>query len=235
MRALTSSDFLDLWERGASLHPLDQGLLILGAGLPEVSYDGLADWPLGRRNAALARLRCACFGPRLEAWMACPECGEKLELNLDGRSLAQAPAGAQFSEPIVARGRRFRLPSSRDLARVARETDPRSAAFGLLESCRLEPGESTSWSEDDLDEVGQGMAQADPMAEILLTLQCPECGAECNTTLDIAAFLWEEIEARAKRLLRDIHTLAFAYGWAEKEILSLSEHRRAFYLEMVQQ
>jgi hypothetical protein len=235
MRALTSSDFLDLWERGIGLHPLDRGLLILGAGLPEASYDGLADWPLGRRNAALAQLRCACFGPRLEAWMACPECAEKLELNLDGRSLAQTTPGAQVSEPIVARGQRFRLPSSRDLARVARETDPRSAALRLLESCRLEPGESICWSEDDLDKIGQRMAQADPMAEILFTLRCPECHAECNTTLDIVTFLWEEIEARAKRLLRDVHSLACAYGWTEKEILSLSEHRRAFYLEMVRQ
>jgi hypothetical protein len=167
--------------------------------------------------------------------MACPECGEKLELNLDGRSLAQAPTGAQLSEPIVARGHRFRLPTSRDLARVARETDSRSAAVGLLESCQLQLGESTSWSEDDLDEVGKRMAQADPMAEILFTIHCPECGDECNTTLDIATFLWEEIAARAKRLLRDVHTLAFAYGWTEKEILALSEPRRAFYLEMVQQ
>jgi hypothetical protein len=235
MRALTSSDFLDLWERGVGLHPLDQGLLILGAGLPEASYDGLADWPLGRRNAALAQLRCACFGPRLEAWMACPECGEKLELNLDGRSLAQAAPEAQLSEPIVARGQRFRLPSSRDLARVAQEADPGSAALRLLESCRLDPGDPTCLSGDDLDEIGQRMAQADPMAEILFAIHCPECGDECNTTLDIATFLWEEIAARAKRLLRDVHTLAFAYGWTEKEILALSEPRRAFYLEMVQQ
>jgi len=73
------------------------------------------------------------------------------------------------------------------------------------------------------------------MAEILVTLSCPVCGSECNQSLDIAAFLWEEIEARAKRLLMEVHALASAYGWTEKEILSLSECRRASYLEMVHQ
>jgi hypothetical protein len=237
MRTLTSSDFLDLWERGFSLHPLDQGLLVLGAGHPETSYESLADWPLGRRNEALAELRCACFGPRLNGWMSCTQCGEKLELELDGRSLAKGAlnAGMSLSEPIVAGGHSFRLPTSRDLARAARETDPFSAAVRLMESCRLEAGESPCWSEHDLEEVGQRMALADPMAEILLTHCCPVCGNECNATLDIATFLWEEIEARAKRLLLEVHALASAYGWTEEEILSLSEHRRALYLKMVRE
>ena len=33
----------------------------------------------------------------------------------------------------------------------------------------------------------------------------------------------------------EVHTLASVYGWTEREILSLSEPRRAFYLEMVRQ
>ncbi|HUD55174.1 MAG TPA: hypothetical protein VMR02_08095 [Terracidiphilus sp.] len=42
-----------------------------------------------------------------------------------------------------------------------------------------------------------------------------------------------QIEARARRLLYEVHTLAAAYGWSEREILSLSAPRRALYLEMV--
>jgi hypothetical protein len=52
--------------------------------------------------------------------------------------------------------------------------------------------------------------------------------------LDLPAFLWTEIEAQVRRLLLDIHTLAVAYGWSEREILSLSDARRRLYLEMVQ-
>jgi hypothetical protein len=50
----------------------------------------------------------------------------------------------------------------------------------------------------------------------------------------MAAFLWAEIEARARRLLREVHILATAYGWTEAEVLSLGENRRARYVERVQ-
>jgi hypothetical protein len=33
----------------------------------------------------------------------------------------------------------------------------------------------------------------------------------------------------------EIHAIASAYGWSEKEILALSDPRRAFYLEMVRE
>jgi hypothetical protein len=78
------------------------------------------------------------------------------------------------------------------------------------------------------------MALADPMAETRLTLHCPKCENIWDETLDVVAFLWEEIEARARRLLLEIHTLALAYGWTEAEILSLTEDRRGRYVEMVQ-
>jgi hypothetical protein len=42
------------------------------------------------------------------------------------------------------------------------------------------------------------------------------------------------VEAAAKRLLGEIHNLASAYGWSEDAILSLSNSRRALYLQMVQ-
>jgi hypothetical protein len=75
------------------------------------------------------------------------------------------------------------------------------------------------------------MARADPMAETRLKLNCPACGGQWDETLDLTAFFWAEVEARAKRLLLEVHTLASSYGWSEREILSLSEPRRAFYIE----
>jgi hypothetical protein len=237
MRALDNADFLNLWERGARLHPLDRGLLALHAAFPETPGDHLADWPLGQRNGALIDLRCACFGPTLQGWLSCVRCEEKLEFSMNGPDLAKAGAqGERYtSEPIVVRGHSFRLPTSRDLAKVARESDPRSAALRLMDCCRMEAGDSSDLSETDLVEVEQRMAKADPLAEIRLTLHCPACNHEWEETLDIANFLWTEIEGRAKRLLLEIHALATAYGWTEKEILSLSDHRRALYLEVVRQ
>jgi hypothetical protein len=47
------------------------------------------------------------------------------------------------------------------------------------------------------------------------------------------SFFWNEIEAWACRVLHDVHTLAGAYGWSEREVLRLSPTRRQMYLEMV--
>jgi hypothetical protein len=234
MLALSDSEILRLWETGARRHPLDRALLILGAAEADTPYERLADWPLGRRNEAVAQLRASCFGDAVRAWLSCPVCAEKLEFELDGRLLAGAADrhGAR-DVPIVVNGRSFRLPTSRDLAAAARESDPLQASMRLAESCCLEAQAPATWSEAELEELGQALALADPHAEIRLPLQCPGCGHAWEETLDIASFTWEEIEARARRLLFDVHTLASAYGWTEAEILSLGSGRRALYLEMV--
>lgn len=218
------------------MHPLDKGLLMLGAALPNASYESLADWSFGRRNGALAQLGLSCFGPKPGAWTRCMHCGEQLEVDLDFRKLAEGAAdtGRAEGESIVVRGRSFRLPTSRDLALAAQEADSRSAAVRLVERCAMVAGNGPNWSDEELDEVGASMALADPMGEITFYFGCPDCGTEGNAALDIATFIWEQIEARAKRLIFEVHRLASAYGWTETEILALSDHRRALYLEMVQ-
>jgi hypothetical protein len=231
MQVLSSSSLLDLWDRGCQLHSLDQGLLALSVAFPETPYQMVADWPLGRRNRALAELRWSWFGPMLEGWALCPKCAEKLEFQMDTRSLTAIEVPA--NEPIVVNGRSFRLPTSRDVARAASETDPQCAAVRLLEACRIEEGEGIL-SEDDLELVGERMAAADPLAETRLSLLCPNCGNEWEDSVNIAQFLWADIDARARRLLREVHILGCTYGWSEKEILSLSDRRRAVYLGMTQ-
>jgi hypothetical protein len=231
MRALSDCDLLALWECGHRRHPLDRALLTLGAAFPDANHERLADWPLGRRNRALAELRCRCFGNRLHGWIACSGCGEKLEFEIDGRALAGEP---DPDGPIVVNAQSFRLPTSRDLAAAATESDPVKAAIRLVESCRLSGEDPPAWSSDELDEIGHRMAEADPLAETLLTLHCPSCGQAREDTFDIASFLWEEIDGRARRILLEVHALASAYGWGEAEILSLSQSRRAIYLAMVQ-
>jgi len=52
-------------------------------------------------------------------------------------------------------------------------------------------------------------------------------------TFDILTYLWSEIEDWAQRLLLEVHTLALAYGWSERDILAMSPRRRRLYLEMV--
>ena len=246
MHTLSNADFLSLWERGRSLHPLDRGLLAIHAAFPETGAESVADWPLGRRNRALVELRCSCFGSALQAWTSCPQCGEKVELNTDAAAMIRSatqrrePGKDEVAFEVVAvHGETFRLPTSRDLARIVQETggepDSSAAAVSLLKACRVEGKESAeNWSEEQMEEIGERMSEADPLAEIMLGFHCPACSTECNEALDLPAFLWAEIDAQVRRLLLDIHTLAVAYGWSERDILSLSDSRRRLYLEMVQ-
>jgi len=236
MRRLGNTELLDVWERGIRLHPLDRALLLLAMALPETPSAELADWPLGRRNRALAKIRCDCFGPNLKGWLACPHCGEKLEFQMNAQSLIQNDPEKRDDSgvPLNINGLTFRLPTSRDLALAAKESDPAKGAARIAESCRKGPPATRDWSTDELSAIGESMALADPLAETRLAFRCPGCEEEWEETLDISSFCWTEIEARARRILMAIHTLASAYGWSESEILSLSETRRAWYLEMAQ-
>jgi hypothetical protein len=235
MKSLSNRDFLHLWDQGSSMHPLDRALLALDRALPDAQRGTLADWPLGRRNRALVELRCACFGSRLQAWTACTRCAEEMEFELDGEALAQSANDADYGGAVVVNGQTFRVPTSRDVALAARESDPELAARRLAENCRIAGGDPAVCPVTDLEEVGRQMSLADPMAEIMIALACPACGSDNSSHLDIAGFLWTEIEARAKRLLLEIHALASAYGWTEETVLSLSDQRRAAYLQLVRE
>jgi hypothetical protein len=231
MALLSSSDFLCLWEGGRCLHPLDQGLLALQASEPGETWEELAALPLGQRNRRLIELRAACFGTAMNGAVNCPACAEKLEFALDANSLASAAGGAAA---VSFGGRQFRLPTSRDLAAAVHEPDLETAALCLLELCRVESGaEPLELSPAEVEQAGELLAEADPLAETRLAVACSACGHSWHETLDPAAFLWAEIEARARRALRDVHVLASAYHWSEAEILSMSDQRRVAYLEML--
>jgi len=77
------------------------------------------------------------------------------------------------------------------------------------------------------------MSEADPQADVQLSLTCPDCGHQWIACFDIAAFLWGELQAYARRLLLDVHELATAYAWPEASILAMSPARRQAYLDLV--
>jgi hypothetical protein len=248
MQTLTRAGLLNLWETGCPMHPLDRALLAVEATAAK-SAAAVADWPLGRRNRALAQLHATLFDRRLRGWTACPACRERLEFDVDAMALADR-SETEGEQYITYHERRYRLPASRDLAALAAEfssgsgSEPDLAARRLVERCHLttEPratqreasGTEPTLSETDIDEIGERMAAADPLAEILLHFDCPACSTPFEESLDLISFIWVEIERQALRLLRDVHTLAAAYGWSEPEILALTPARRAAYIEMAQ-
>ena len=139
MKPLADSDLFLLWEGGMRRHPLDRALLALGAAMPETPYERLADWPLGRRNRALAELLSRSFGNYLQGWIACASCGERLEFELDSRVIVDAGREADESAhgdagaTIIVNQQAFRLPTSRDLA-LAVQWYQKAAQYGSLDA-----------------------------------------------------------------------------------------------------
>jgi len=133
----------------------------------------------------------------------------------------------------------FRLPDSLDLAAIASCSDVDTARRLLVSRCVLKAiqrGEEVAVEalpETVIAALAEQMAGCDPQAEVQIDFTCPSCGHHWLLMFDIVSFLWTEICVQAKRLMREVHTLAWAYGWREADILSLSAARRQMYMEMV--
>lgn len=241
MRPLSAYDLLRVWEVGEDQHPLDRALILLAAACPELTWDELAALSVGQRDARLLTLRERTSGPRLNGFVECPRCAERLEFDVAVADLRveSSDAGGEaqelFTEGLALR---FRLPNSRDLAAVLDSQDPAEARDLLVQRCVLQAsrdGAPVAGSElpaDVISRLALRMGECDPQAEVLMDLRCPTCDHAWQTLFDIVAFFWAELAAQAKRLLREVHTLARAYGWCEADILRMSARRRQFYLEM---
>ncbi|MBS0445343.1 MAG: hypothetical protein JSR59_05255 [Proteobacteria bacterium] len=235
MRRLEASDLLALWERGAPRHALDRSALLCAWARPDVPADAVADLPLGTVTAALLRLRTETFGARIRAHVDCERCGERLELNLAAGELLQpVDDDAVAPREIEVGGLRVRAPSLRDLAAVSRERDAEHAARLILERCMRHDGRAdVVLPEAGLRQVEDALEAIDPNADLAFDVRCAVCGHEGCAQLDAGELLWDEIDARARALLGEVHLLARAYGWTEGEVLGLSGARRAAYLAMV--
>jgi hypothetical protein len=227
---------LDLWEAAERLPPVERALALAAAAAPPATEDELEKLTIGQRDARILSLRPS--GGAVEATAACPACGEQAEFSVDVEALRARPRAAV--EPLEVDGLTivWRPPSSRDVAAAAATGNRADAEIVLLarcvESARGPDGEvgATEVPPAVRAALSQAMADADPLAEVLVELVCPACERPFAADLDLGAFVWAELNAQAKRLLREVDALARAYGWTEAETLALGEGRRAAYLEL---
>lgn len=244
MRSIPAAELLNIWDRGMQHGPLRRALDLLAAAFPGSDHDELAREPIGTRDLRLLALREELFGPAIAGSAACPECGELLDLNFQVADMRVPHAGNSPGERAVEmEGYRisFRLPASADLASVPAGEGMAGLRAHLLGCCLHEAtheGEPVDAAELPADVIGrvlEKMREADPQADLQIELRCPACSHGWEIIFDIVSFLWSEIDAWAWRLMREVHTLARAYGWSESEILALSPRRRRIYLAIVTQ
>jgi hypothetical protein len=241
MNPLSTSTLLKIWEAGQNEPTYYRALLLLAAACPEEPMDALAKLRIGNRDSRLLTLREWTFGPTLACALACPACGEQLEITLHAnniRSQSPEPAGDEFSLESDQYHVDFRLPCSADLQAVSSCVENEGGRAMLIGRCirriRSHEGEigPDRLPASVVEAVVNRMAELDPQADTRLLVTCSACNHAWHAFFDIVSFFWSEIQTWAFRTLQEVHLLASAYGWGEGDILSMSPVRRRLYLEM---
>lgn len=230
---------LDIWERGAAWHSIDRALLILQYACPGETYQRLSEFTLGQRDTLLLQIREKTFGDRIESYVECPSCSERLEFGLScDILLADAALPVPGRKKIEHEGIEWELraPTSVDLAAVVTAEHASAATKMLLARCATRvteiPGASGPAPESLPESLSEAIAALDPQAEIRIALTCQACTHAWQSDFDIASFIWSEICARGRRLLQEIDVLARRYGWSEADILRMSDTRRGLHVQM---
>jgi hypothetical protein len=248
MQPPSTSELLTAWENGLGQPPPHQALTLLRVASPDSTLDELARLSVGQRDAHLLELRESSFGPQAAAVAACPVCQMQLELDLDIRELQVQPQSRrdELQDGLLAVSAldfevELRLPDSQDLAASIQQADVAATRQALLERCVVDARQGgTPTLPSDLpapvvEAVEARLAEADPQADIRLALTCPDCAFSWEVSFDIVGFLWMELHAWACCILWEVHQLASAYGWRERDVLALTPVRRRFYLQAVGQ
>lgn len=243
MRTLSGQEILYIWETGSGQHPIDRAVTVLAIACPELSPAALLALSVGQRDAHLLAIRERAYGSHLSCYVECPECGGRLEfvLNVPDLQVRHDSVPATQTHQVTCDGYElsYRLPNTTDLAAIAHYSSVALARATLVQCCVLQVSqEGTAVAPESLPEpviiaLAAHMLERDPQAELLLDLQCPGCEHRWSVIFDIVSYFWTELCGHAKRLMREVHTLAQAYGWSEADIVAMSSARRQFYIDMV--
>lgn len=239
MRSLSASDLLQAWETALGCPAAERGVALLDvcAGQFPGTSSSIG---IGERDARLLHLYEVLFGSALHAFAECPACQGRLEYTLTSSDLVPPTSFHLESAAVEADGfsLRLRLLDCSDLHAAAQCPDEATARRVLFESSMVEAsrdGEPVSLHDVPsslIPLVEDCLTAIDPRLEMLIHLSCSFCGHTWQVLFDPDRFLWAKVGALAKRLLREVHTLASAYGWSEESILNLTAQRRQAYLEL---
>jgi hypothetical protein len=203
--------------------------------------DEVASMLVHDRDLALVALRRLTYGDRLDVELACTTCEARHDVTIDLDRLVrpdEPPASVtveMFGHRVVAR-----LPTAGDqvhvvdaagdkrahlLGCVVRSIDDRSGPFTIDDVQALAPALRA--------ELEQAIEAALPDIDLVLITTCPACEAAIEAPVQLAQIVLAELQERSRHLLREIHVIARAYHWSEREILDLAVSRRRAYLALI--
>ncbi len=242
LRTLSPNDILNIWEQGLSRRPIDRALTIILYSYPNITFEEITKFSIIKRDICLLDIYEKNFGSLLRCFSTCPSCKENLEFEIASGDILtkQKEIKEKYLINFTANDLNIglRIPNSLDLASVALYENTAMSGNELIKRCITEMrNENKAFprseiTQEIIDAVSEYMDGYEQNGEIDFDLKCNACGHEWRMPFDILVFLWKEISLHARRLLYEIHMLASAYGWHEKDILEMSAVRRRYYLEM---
>lgn len=108
--------------------------------------------------------------------------------------------------------------------------------WGRLVSRAGEPIGAAGWralAPASAQRIAMALSGLDSCADLAFVSACPRCGAWIELELDPVDLLARTLATGEQRLLAEVHSLAFHYGWSETAILDLPRPRRFAYLELL--
>ena len=240
MATLTAAVIVDMWEQGLALDAVQRPVALLAIANPDADFDTFARLSIGQRDAALLHLRERLFGATLTTMTHCDVCGEVIETSFATHDIAveQPETAAADGLQMQADGYavNYRPLNSYDLSAVTGgETTLHDLVTRAVVSASYD-GQACSVADlphTVVQNLSEALEESDPQANVQLMMMCPACEHQMAKVFDIATYLWQEIEGHARALLLEVHALAKAYGWGERDILTMSTWRRRQYLELI--
>ena len=167
----------------------------------------------------------------------CDDCGELFDLPIDLAALPVSPATDTFPEAdaTTTLGRfRFRVPAGGDQIAIAQEDDNRRAIRALVVRCktkeegRLDENWADRLTDRDIEAISGALEAVSPSLPWAAEARCPECDHGHVVPIDVTGWVFSLNDP-----IEDVHEIAAAYGWSERDVLSLTRARRRRYLSLI--
>ncbi|MEM9305178.1 MAG: hypothetical protein AAGE01_23915 [Pseudomonadota bacterium] len=227
---LDASAVIGLAEDASSSSVARWSFRLLQQAFPQADERQLLELPVGSRDRYVLMVRAQRISGPLRSEPVCGTCGATYELNLEPAAFGLAGA-SPWADPepqaveILGREVMLRPVNLGDVIAVEAIGDPTQAAV-LLAGRAV----GTDGTELPLEAVAGALEALDPAADVWIETCCPECEAVETFALDPVHFVAHEFRQLSQRILQDVVDIARAFHWTERDILALSEQRRAYYV-----
>ena len=202
----------------------------------------ILNWSIKKRLQALIAVYVTGFGDELEIGVCCddPGCAEELELRLPLQSCTDLDGDEHFVHQIDGHVLQVHLPTGVDqmswLELRGHSSLFSSMAITLVDKVDGEiPDANFRLSDEQLATLGSELESRDPLTALEIETRCVTCDKTVSAAVDLELNILKLLEKLQNQLIEQVHILASAYHWSERDIMQLGSVRRQKYLSKLEQ